>query len=116
MGFRSRKSKNSTTTLAVRERDAEAPSGKSVTRTTDAKGRVALGGRFANRHVIVQPLSDTEMIIKIARVIPESEAWLYDNPEAFGAVRAGLAQARGGQVAAGPDLDADAHFAADLED
>ena len=81
------------------------PTDKSrVTRMTDKKGRVGLGGRFANRAVIVEALSETELVVRLARVIPESEAWLYENGEALAAVRAGLAQARAGNVTRGPDL------------
>ena len=90
--------------------------GGRVTKTADNKGRVALGGRFANRAVIVEQLSDTEVLINLARVIPEREAWLYDNPAALKAVRCGLAQARAGDVGRGPDLRGDANFAARLED
>lgn len=86
-----------------------------VTKTADSKGRVVLGGRFANRPVIIEKLSDTEMIVKLARVIPEREAWLYENPEALAAVRSGLAHARAGKLTKGPDLDADAKLVAELE-
>jgi hypothetical protein len=75
-----------------------------------------LGARFANRAVIVQWLNETEMVVKLARVIPESEAWLYENQDALGAVRMGLAQARQNQVTPGPDVDADADLARQLED
>jgi hypothetical protein len=86
-----------------------------VSKTADDKGRVVLGRRFANRAVIVEQLSETEVVVKLARVIPESEAWLYENAAALGSVRRGLAQARGGEVAEGPDVDADADVAAELE-
>jgi hypothetical protein len=82
---------------------------------TDNKGRVGLGGRFANRAVIVQKLSETEMIVKLARVIPENESWLYRNPGALNAVRSGLAQARKGKVTKGPNLESDAKFVDALE-
>ena len=62
---------------------------KTVTKTADNKGRIGLGAIFANRSVIIQRLNETEMVIKLARVIPESEAWLYDNAEALAAVRTG---------------------------
>jgi hypothetical protein len=89
---------------------------KAVTKTTDSKGRLVLGGKYANRAVIVEQLSETEMVIKLARVIPEREAWLYENAEALAAVRNGLAQARAGKVSGGPNVDADADLAARLED
>lgn len=85
-------------------------------KTTDRKGRVTLGQRFANRQVIVQKLNESEVVIKLARVIPEREAWLYENPEALAAVRTGLAQARGGKLSKGPNVDADNELAAQLDD
>ncbi len=51
-------------------------------KTADSKGRISLGQRFANRIVIIEDLSDTEVKISMARVIPEREMWLYENPEA----------------------------------
>jgi len=48
--------------------------------------------------------------------ILEREAWLYETPKALATVRKGLAQARAGQVTAGPDVDADTDLAAQLED
>lgn len=89
---------------------------KAIAKTTDNKGRVLLGGRFANRPIIIEELSNTEIIIKLARVIPEREAWLYENTEALSAVRKGLAQARRGEVTGGPDVEADADLAAQLRD
>ena len=86
-------------------------------KTTDAKGRVSLGGHFANRAVIVEHQSDDEVIIRLARVIPEREAWLYENPKALASVRRGLDQARKGNVAKNPpDMKAAAKLAAQLED
>lgn len=86
-------------------------------KSADAKGRVALGGHFANRAVIVEHRSETEVVVRLARVIPEGEAWLYENPKALGAVRRGLDQARKGKVAKQPpDLKAAAKLAAQLED
>ena len=86
-------------------------------KTTDAKGRVTLGGHFANRAVIVEPQGDDAVIVRLARVIPEREVWLYENPQALAAVRLGLSQARKGTVAKNPpDLKAAAKLAARLED
>jgi len=86
-------------------------------KTTDAKGRVTLGGHFANRAVIVEQQSEDAVVVRLARVIPEREAWLYENPKALTAVRQGLDQARKGKVAKQqPDLKAAAKLAAQLED
>jgi len=43
------------------------------TRTTDAKGRVSLPKHFANATVLIEQISDTELRIRKARVIPEDE-------------------------------------------
>ena len=86
-------------------------------KSTDSKGRVTLGGRFANRAVIVEHRSDDEVTVRLARVIPEREAWLYENPKALAAVRRGLDQARKGGVAKNPpDLKAAAKLTEQFED
>jgi len=86
-------------------------------KSTDSKGRVTLGGHFANRAVIVEHRSDDEVIIRLARVIPEREVWLYENPKALASVRRGLEQARKGKVTkTPPDLKAAAKLAEQLED
>jgi uncharacterized protein (DUF1778 family) len=43
------------------------------TRSTDAKGRVCLPKTFANSTVIIEQVSETELRIRKARVIPEGE-------------------------------------------
>jgi hypothetical protein len=43
------------------------------TRTTDAKARVTLPRGFANVTVIIERVSETEVRIRKARVIPEDE-------------------------------------------
>jgi hypothetical protein len=86
-------------------------------KTVDSKGRISLGQRFANKPVIIEDLSDTEVKISVARVIPEREMWLYENPEARELVFRGLEQARARQFAESPpDLDADAEWVDELED
>ncbi|MCC6580716.1 MAG: hypothetical protein IT440_09760, partial [Phycisphaeraceae bacterium] len=54
-----------------------------VTKTADAKGRITLDDKFANRTVIVEEIDETEVRITLARVVPEREAWLYENPKAL---------------------------------
>ncbi len=90
---------------------------KTSHKNTDSKGRVTLGAHFANRDVIIEQRSADEVIVRLARVIPESEAWLYKNPNALAAVRLGLEQARAGGVTKNPpDLKAAAKLARQLED
>ena len=43
------------------------------TRSTDAKGRISLPKAFANATVIIEQMSDTEIRIRKAVVIPEDE-------------------------------------------
>jgi hypothetical protein len=43
------------------------------TRSTDAKGRVSLPKSFANATVIIEQISETELRVRKARVIPEDE-------------------------------------------
>lgn len=90
---------------------------QSLYKNADSKGRVTLGGQFANRAVIVESRGDDEVVVRLARVIPEREAWLYENPQALASVRRGLDQARKGNVAkAPPNLRAAAKLAGQLED
>jgi hypothetical protein len=75
-----------------------------------------LGNRFANKTVIIRESDPTEVVISLARIIPEREAWLYENAEAKAAVYQGLAQARAGQFAATPpDLEADEAIAVQMD-
>ena len=46
---------------------------ETTTRTTDAKGRVCLPKEFANSTVLIETVSDTEIRIRMARVVPEDE-------------------------------------------
>jgi len=72
-------------------------------RTADSRGRITLGEAYANRRLIIESRGD-ELILRLARVIPDSEAWLYDNPVALDSVRRGLSQARTERFAGGPNL------------
>ena len=88
-----------------------------TTKTADSKGRVALGKAFANSQVIVQRISPTEIRIIKARVVPETEGWLWDNPKALGMVKRGLQQAANRRVCPEtPDLDGDDSPAGELGD
>jgi hypothetical protein len=86
------------------------------TKHTDSKGRISLGEGFANRTMIVERHGDA-LVLRPARVIPEREAWLYENQGALASVRRGLKQARGGKFAkGGPDLAGAAELAGELQD
>lgn len=49
-----------------------------VTRTTDAKARVSLPKNFANATVIIEPVSETELRIRKAKVVPEDEVRFWE--------------------------------------
>lgn len=85
------------------------------TKRTDSKGRLTLGEGFANKTLIVEERG-SEIVLRLARVIPEAEAWLYDNPTALASVRRGLKQARARQLSPGPDLAKAAEIAETLEE
>lgn len=88
-----------------------------ITKNTDARGRLALGERFANQRFIVTEVSETEIKLEAACVIPAREAWLYKNPTALAAVLRGIEDARAGRFSSNPpDLDADQAFVDELAD
>jgi len=90
---------------------------KRMTRTADSKGRVTLDARFADRTVLVTPVNDAEVLVTLAQVIPEQEAWLYKNKKALASVRRGLAQAKARQFSKRPpNLAADAKLADSIPD
>src|SRR5712692_434030 len=49
-----------------------------ITRTTDPKGRVSLPKAFADTTVIIEQISDTELRIRKAKIIPEDELPFYE--------------------------------------
>jgi hypothetical protein len=56
----------------------------------------------------VREVDETELVITLARVIPEREAWLYENDEAKRAVLAGIEEAGRKEFAPPADLEVDA--------
>lgn len=87
------------------------------TKSLDSKGRLTLGERFANKTVLVRRVSDDQVVVTLARVIPEREAWLFDNPKAKASVRRGLSQAKARRFSkTPPDLAADAALTRKLAD
>ncbi|MGH7244895.1 MAG: hypothetical protein ACREJD_15890 [Phycisphaerales bacterium] len=79
------------------------------TRLVDSKGRLTLDGRFAGRTVLLEESEEGSIVIRLARVVPEAEAWLYENPEALKRVRRGLKDAESRNFATkAPNLKSDA--------
>jgi hypothetical protein len=88
-----------------------------VIKTFDSKGLIALGSQYAGQPATVEVGEDGRIVIELACVIPQREAWLYANPVALDRVREGLRQARAGEFSdSPPDLEADAGFADSIED
>jgi hypothetical protein len=88
-----------------------------LTKTADSKGRVTIGKRFANKPVIIEEINETEVKVSLARVIPEREMWLWQNPEARNTVLSAIGRLQNGEFAENPpDIDADEYLAAQLED
>ena len=81
----------------------------------DSKGRVTLGAEYANMQFVVSREEGNVIRIIPAETVPAREAWLFNNPEANASVMRGLAQARAGQSAEAPDLEADAEAFEDSE-
>jgi len=82
-------------------------------KTIDEKGRLTLGREFAGRTVQLEQ-DDGGILIKFYRVVPEREAWLWENETAKALVTRGLEQARDGELSNGPDLAAAFAFADSL--
>jgi hypothetical protein len=74
-------------------------------KTIDDRGRLTLGRAFAGRTVQLKQADDT-FVVEFCRVVPEREAWLWDNETAKAMVERGLRQARDGELGDGPDLAA----------
>lgn len=85
------------------------------TKQADERGRLSLGATFANCTFLVEAVDDG-ILIRPARVIPEREAWLYDNPEALTLVRKGLADAHNRKFAKAPSLEAAVRLADKMKD
>jgi hypothetical protein len=59
---------------------------------------------------------ESEVVLTFCRVVPEREAWLWENKRALDAVSRGLRQATSGELGDGPDLDAGAAVADTIPD
>jgi hypothetical protein len=84
-------------------------------KVVDEKGRLTLGRAFAGKTVQVEEADDT-LIVKFCRVVPEREAWLWENETAMAMVQRGLQQSRDREFSKGPDLAAAFDFADSIPD
>jgi hypothetical protein len=82
-------------------------------KTIDGKGRLTLGREFAGRTVQLEK-DDDRLIVMFYRVVPDREAWLWENETAKDMVDRGLTQARLRELNDGPDLAAALAFADSL--
>ena len=88
-----------------------------ITKTADSKGRINFGKNFANKTFIIEQIGATEIRLELARVIPERESWLYQNPEAKASLLRGLRQAKARNFSKSPpDLAADQALVDEIED
>jgi hypothetical protein len=88
----------------------------SAVKIVDNKGRLTLGTEFAGQVVEIEQHGRDEVVVKMRRLIPASEAWLWENDEAISLVRTGLNQAARGELSSGPDLDGAFKFADSIPD
>lgn len=51
-------------------------------KTIGTNGQIALGKKYAGRHVLIEEQGEGVWLIRTARVIPDSEAWLHEEPAA----------------------------------
>lgn len=86
------------------------------TRLADGKGRVTLGAKFANRHLIIDEIGEGEVLIRRAVVVPEGEVWLMENNEAKDLVIKGIEEAKNNDFVKGPDLEADLDLCEDMDE
>lgn len=84
-------------------------------RTVDGKGRVTLGAAAAGRTVQIEETADG-FNVRFCRVIPESEAWLWENEAALKRVLQGIAEAKAGKLADDVDLAELLAYAATMPD
>jgi len=81
------------------------------------KGPHQLGKHFANKTFIIEQIGETEVRLELACVIPEREAWLYQDSEAKESFLRGLRQAKARKFSKSPpDLAADQSLVDEIED
>jgi hypothetical protein len=61
-------------------------------KTVGTNGQISFGKKYAGRHMIVEEQSEGVWLVRTARVIPDSEAWLH-TPEAARDLEAALVTA-----------------------
>jgi hypothetical protein len=64
----------------------------------DERGRISLGAQCGNKHYRVLVKSSGEILLVPMAMIPEKEAWVFQNAEARASLERGLSQARDGKL------------------
>lgn len=49
-------------------------------KTIGASGQISLGKEYAGRPVLVEEIEQGVWLIKTARIIPDSEMWMHEEP------------------------------------
>lgn len=84
------------------------------TSNADAKGRVVLGPKHANKTFRVTEQPDGNLLLEPVMVVHEREAWFYRNSEVQSMVQEGIRQSRAGEtVSLGSFID---HVGDEIED
>lgn len=84
-------------------------------KTIDPKGRLTLGRQYAGRQAKVEERNG-DVVVTFHKLVPDREAWLYENSAAAEMVRQGLTEAARGELSDGPDLEAAFAFADSISD
>lgn len=84
-----------------------------TTKTTDNKGRLPLGSKFANKTFIVEEINENEVRLTEAAIVPKRELWLHQNPNSLASVVRGIEGAQRREFVEPPNLAADAEAFSD---
>ncbi len=76
------------------------------TKIADKKGRITLGGDFANATLLMEHGKGGIIILRRAVTVPVEDEWLFKNKAAFKAVKKGLKQAKAGEFVDAPEIPA----------
>lgn len=49
-------------------------------KTIGSSGQISLGKEYAGRPVLIEELEEGVWLIKTARIIPDSEMWMHEEP------------------------------------
>lgn len=49
-------------------------------KTVGTSGQISLGKEYAGRHVLVEEVEEGVWLIKTAKVIPDNEVWMHEEP------------------------------------